>query len=192
MLPTSLHRLVNVGCALIALSIASVAPLALAMQRPAVADGWPALAICAALGALLGLVLGLVLRRWALRIVAVVERGPGTHLREIVGHRYGADRVAQLRPLHGTLAELLQADALRLAACARQGDLVARLGGVEIAEPFDNSGCRVSVGVSVGMAISPGDSEQDEELYKQADVALSSAKAAGRGGYPFHRDEASV
>ena len=111
---------------------------------------------------------------------------------------------------------LLQAASQRLAACVRQGDLVARLGGDEfailqvgapqpaaaaalaerlvreIAAPFDIAGHRVKVGVSVGIALSPGDSSEAVELLKQADVALYKSKAAGRGGHQFYRVEAVV
>ena len=368
MSPTSLHHLVNIGCAVMALSIAAVVPLAYATQRPALADWWLVLAICTALGGLAGF----QLRRRALKIVDAAERAhsaekeavslrfdtainnmsqglcffdgkqrlivsnhryaemygltqqqvwPGTHLRDIVDHRYRVgscpamtpeqylvwrgsiavltrpsetvtelqdgrifsirhqpmpdggwvatheditqqrrtqaqierlaksdslttlpnrvhfmERLAELlRPDSGetpmallfidldrfkavndTLGHpvgdgLLQAAALRLAACVRQGDLVARLGGDEfailqvgapqpaaaaaladrlvrdIATPFDISGCRVSVGVSIGIALAPSDSVQADELLRQADVALYKAKAAGRGGYQFHR-----
>ncbi len=111
---------------------------------------------------------------------------------------------------------LLQAASRRLAACVRQGDLAARLGGDEfailqvgasqpaaaaalaerlvreIAAPFDIAGHRVSVGVSVGIALAPGDSTEAIELLQQADVALYKSKAAGRGGHQFYRVEAAV
>ena len=368
MSPTSLHHLVNIGCAVMALSIAAVVPLAYATQRPALADWWLVLAICTALGA----AVGFQLRRRALKIVDAAERAhsaekeavslrfdtainnmsqglcffdgkqrlivsnhryaemygltqqqvrPGTHLRDIVDHRYRVgscpamtpeqylvwrgsiavltrpsetvtelqdgrifsirhqpmpdggwvatheditqqrrtpaqierlaksdslttlpnrahfmERLAELlqpdsgekpmallfidldrfKAVNDTMGHpvgdgLLQAAALRLAACVRQGDLVARLGGDEfailqvgapqpaaaaaladrlvrdIATPFDISGCRVSVGVSIGIALAPSDSVQADELLRQADVALYKAKAAGRGGYQFHR-----
>lgn len=106
---------------------------------------------------------------------------------------------------------LLRAASRRLAACVRQGDLVARLGGDEfailqvgapqpasaaalaerlvrdVAAPFDIAGHSVKVGVSIGIALSPCDCTEADELLKQADVALYRAKAAGRGGHQFFR-----
>ena len=74
MSPSSLHHLVNLGCAFTALSIGAALPLAYAMQRPALSDWWPVLVVCAALGALAGF----VLRRSALKIVAAAERALST------------------------------------------------------------------------------------------------------------------
>ena len=57
----------------------------------------------------------------------------------------------------------------------------------EIAAPFEIAGHRVSVGVSVGIALAPGDGTDALELLKRADVALYKSEAAGRSGHQFYR-----
>jgi diguanylate cyclase (GGDEF)-like protein/PAS domain S-box-containing protein len=111
---------------------------------------------------------------------------------------------------------LLQAVASRLRSCVREDDSVARLGGDEFAivqsgarlpqsashlaarvveimsEPFQLNGHTVVIGASVGVALSPTDSSDPDELLKMADMALYRAKAEGRGGFHFfekHMDE---
>ena len=107
--------------------------------------------------------------------------------------------------------ELLRIVALRLGECVRQTDLVARLGGDEFAViqigapqpaaarslaerlvqamalPFVIGGQQVLVGTSVGIALSPDDGIDPDELLKRADLALYDAKAAGRGTYSLFR-----
>jgi diguanylate cyclase (GGDEF)-like protein/PAS domain S-box-containing protein len=97
----------------------------------------------------------------------------------------------------------------RLSACIREGDTVARLGGDEFAviqhrldttdaagllaerivetlgQPFEVQGHQVVTGASVGIAISPADGTEPEELLKKADMALYRAKAEGRGAYHY-------
>jgi diguanylate cyclase (GGDEF)-like protein/PAS domain S-box-containing protein len=110
---------------------------------------------------------------------------------DLLGHRSG---------------DLLLVDvAQRLRSCVRTGDIVARLGGDEfaalltgcgdeetaetiairivdaLARPFDLEGQRVTIGASVGAAISPRDGDTPELLPHHADVALYAAKDGGRG-----------
>ncbi|NBB14537.1 EAL domain-containing protein [Caulobacter sp. SLTY] len=105
---------------------------------------------------------------------------------------------------------LLRAAAERLRGCAREGDTVARLGGDEfavvqcgltgggadatrlaariveaMAQPFDIQGQQVVAGASVGVALSPDDGTEPDELLKKADMALYRAKAEGRGAFHF-------
>ncbi len=104
---------------------------------------------------------------------------------------------------------LLQAVAKRLAASVRDGDTVARLGGDEfaivqvgaeqpqgarslaqrvidaVAEPYLLGGHQVIAGISVGIALAPGDGTEAANLAKAADMALHRAKADGRGIYRF-------
>ena len=106
---------------------------------------------------------------------------------------------------------LLQAVAERLRLAVREGDTVARRGGDEFAiilapldgprtaervakrviealgEPFNLDGRTASIGVSIGIAIDARDDPDANALYKRADLALYSAKAAGRSTYSFHR-----
>jgi len=104
---------------------------------------------------------------------------------------------------------LLKAAAERLRGCVREGDTVARLGGDEFAvvqtglndltgatrlaarivealeAPFDLRGHQVVIGGSVGVAVSPDDGLDSDELLKKADMALYRAKADGKGTFHF-------
>ena len=108
---------------------------------------------------------------------------------------------------------LLRAVADRLAACVREVDSVARLGGDEFAivqhgsrgpddatllarrivetlrAPFEVEGHRVTVGVSIGISLAPGDGTSYGTLLKNADVALYKAKSDGRETWRFFEME---
>jgi diguanylate cyclase (GGDEF)-like protein len=101
----------------------------------------------------------------------------------------------------------------RLRAAVRADDVIARLGGDEFAivqvgtrqpsgatglarrlieritEPFDVSGHVIHTGTSVGIAIAPFDGASADELLKNADMALYSAKGDGRGALRFFEPE---
>jgi diguanylate cyclase (GGDEF)-like protein len=104
---------------------------------------------------------------------------------------------------------LLKTVASRLQECVRAGDVVARLGGdefvivqTELDDPTDaaNLATRVRevildscviadhnivVDASIGIALSPDDGTEPNELIKKADLALFGAKTSGRGTYRF-------
>lgn len=108
---------------------------------------------------------------------------------------------------------LLRAVAVRLLATVREVDTVARLGGDEFAiiqvgqalpdhaailadriikvihEPYEIDGHKVSVGVSIGIAIACDNQASLEILQKNADIALYLAKSEGRGIYRFFEPE---
>ena len=108
---------------------------------------------------------------------------------------------------------LLQAAAERMRSCVRGEDIVARLGGDEFAivqvptenptditalaarliavvgAPYDLDGQQVIVGVSIGIAIAPSDSDKPDVLMKNADLALYRAKADGGAVYRFFEIE---
>jgi diguanylate cyclase (GGDEF)-like protein len=109
--------------------------------------------------------------------------------------------------------QLICAMARRLVAATRSADIVARIGGDEFAiiqtgvgspaeaevlcmriveavsEPYLLAGTRLNVGVSIGVAMAPGDARDRTELARKADIALYEAKAAGRGRYVFFAEQ---
>lgn len=105
---------------------------------------------------------------------------------------------------------LLCAFADRLAKAVGAGDLVARLGGDEFAivlkadseadvqavserifaelhRPFVHAGQLIDCNASIGACLSPREGAQRSELMKAADIALYSAKGAGRGQLKIFR-----
>jgi diguanylate cyclase (GGDEF)-like protein len=105
--------------------------------------------------------------------------------------------------------ELLVAVAERVRACLRPGDTAARLGGDEFGvllegafdgdaeevagrlvdamrAPFSLHGRDVHVHASIGIASGANGAESADELLTQADVAMYSAKAAGKRQYAFY------
>ncbi len=98
--------------------------------------------------------------------------------------------------------QILRESASRLAACQRPGDLLARIGGDEfvllrddddvagiaafadrvvtsLARPFRVEMHELLLGASIGIAVSPQDGEDPDELLRRADVALYRAKRLG-------------
>src|SRR5258708_27406705 len=126
-------------------------------------------------------------------------------------HCLDLDRFKQVNEAlgHAVGDELLRRVADRLLACVREVDTVARLGGDEFAivqcgverpqdatilarrivegvsAPYDIDGHRVTIGVSIGISLAPGDGALSEKLMKNADVALYRAKVDGRGTWRF-------
>jgi diguanylate cyclase (GGDEF)-like protein len=114
---------------------------------------------------------------------------------------------------HAVGDALLKAIAGRLQSCIADGDTIARLGGDEfcivqmapdqpvaatalamrigevIGRPFDLGGHQVTIGASIGIAVSPGDGIDTNELLKNADLALSRAKSDARGSHRFFEQD---
>ena len=110
---------------------------------------------------------------------------------------------------HGAGDELLRQVSKRMKASLRASDMVARQGGdefivvlqnlaheseaglvaltliEELTRPFDLAGLQANIGASIGVALFPGDSNDIETLFRNADLAMYQAKAAGRQTLTF-------
>jgi diguanylate cyclase (GGDEF)-like protein/PAS domain S-box-containing protein len=108
---------------------------------------------------------------------------------------------------------LLVTIAQRLRAAVREEDLVGRLGGDEFAivqmlphdrtetlalaqrlvdaadHPYDLEGRRISSSISIGIAVEDDKTTDAEDLFRNADMALYRAKAAGRNTWRFFEPE---
>jgi len=115
-----------------------------------------------------------LLREAAGRLLDAIELGAGIACRP--------DEVALARRSGGEFALLVPrvADPRALADLAR-GCLAA------LARPFVLDAHEVTLGASVGIAVSPDDGADGETLVRSAATALHHAKAQGRGGVQFYR-----
>jgi diguanylate cyclase (GGDEF)-like protein len=108
---------------------------------------------------------------------------------------------------------VLRAVALRLRENVREDDLVARLGGDEfsivqfgigqaedavslatrlisvLSAPYTINGQEILIGASIGIALSPNDGVDADQLLKNADIALYRSKLDGRGVHRFFEAE---
>lgn len=124
------------------------------------------------------------------------------HINDSIGHSAGDALLCQI--------------AARLGILTEEADVVARLGGDEfamlialpdgdhrawqiaegllaiMAEPFDLDGIREHVGCSIGIALAPGDGDNDDVLMRNADLALYSAKDAGRATFRFYESHMRI
>ncbi|MEX2469490.1 MAG: diguanylate cyclase, partial [Pseudohongiellaceae bacterium] len=113
---------------------------------------------------------------------------------------------------HDAGDEMLKKTADRLSDCFRKSDTIARFGGDEfvalmpdldsrtdaelvaakileaLKQPFKLAGESRQVTSSVGIALYPGDGEDDVTLMKQADIAMYAAKDGGRDRFVFFAD----
>ena len=117
---------------------------------------------------------------------------------------------------HSAGDELLMEAAQRLRRCSRESDTIARLGGDEFAiilpaisgiqsattvaehilqaffQPFMVAGQESHISASIGIAISPMDGNDSEELLKKADTAMYRAKDLGRGRFVYFEEQMNI
>ena len=117
---------------------------------------------------------------------------------------------------HQTGDALLRQVAQRLQRTIGEAGLVGRIGGDEfqvilptmadretlselarrvifdLSQPYSIDGSAISIGCSIGVALSPDDGTDAETLVRNADLALYAAKGDGRGIHRFFRDELLV
>jgi diguanylate cyclase (GGDEF)-like protein len=138
--------------------------------------------------------------------------GHRIHREEIVAvHHLDLDQFKAVNDTFGHLAgdKLLKIVARRLRGLVRDTDTIARMGGDEfvivqgpirdpaeatslaqriialISEPYDIDGHQAVIGVSIGIAVGPGDGLRPDKLLRNADLALYRAKGDGRGQFRF-------
>ena len=114
---------------------------------------------------------------------------------------------------HTTGDELLQQVAERLQLAVRESDTVARIGGDEftivlegsqrvedaghvatkilraLEVPYEVGGHTLHITASIGIALYPVDGEDADSLLRDADIAMYSAKSAGRNTYQYFTPE---
>src|SRR5216683_1866807 len=138
--------------------------------------------------------------------------GSRIHREQMVAvHHLDLDQFKAVNDTFGHSAgdKLLKIVADRLRGLVRGTDTIARMGGDEfvivqapiadpadatalaqriiglISEPFDIDGHQAVIGVSIGIAVGPGDGLRPDRLLRNADLALYRAKGDGRGTFRF-------
>jgi diguanylate cyclase (GGDEF)-like protein len=104
--------------------------------------------------------------------------------------RQVADRLRQTVPPHEPLCRFGGDEFLvliRAGGGAQALQALAQRILTAIATPFDVEGRRLSVGVSIGIALYPHDAVNTLDLVRAADAAMYHAKQQGKGRVAFHR-----
>jgi diguanylate cyclase (GGDEF)-like protein len=114
---------------------------------------------------------------------------------------------------HGAGDRVLRELGKRIASSVRASDIVGRLGGDEFvvlvegappgevlhelaqkivraaSQPLTLDGRELAMSVSVGVAVAPQDGWDEQELMRNADIAMYRAKAKGRNDYSFYAQD---
>ncbi|WP_226576370.1 EAL domain-containing protein [Acuticoccus sediminis] len=143
------------------------------------------------------------------RLVAALSRVPRGHPLAVLA--FDLDHFKHVNDTlgHPVGDTLLKSVAERVRACLRPSDTFARLGGdefaivqldieaprmasalaarmiAEVSRPYEIDGHKVVIGASVGIALSPDDGLDPDDLLRNADMALYRSKELGRGTFSF-------
>jgi diguanylate cyclase (GGDEF)-like protein len=119
------------------------------------------------------------------------------HINDHHGHDAGdqllrqvAERLRHTVPPHEPLCRFGGDEFLVLVQTHPGEDALAALAQqilAAISTPFDVEGQRLSIGVSIGIAVYPRDAMSTLDLVRAADRAMYQAKQQGKGRYEFHR-----
>ena len=71
-------------------------------------------------------------------------------------------------------------------AASRDATVVAEQLLAELGKPYPSAGQEHHLGASIGISVFPDDAQTGEQLVRNGDLAMSAAKAAGRGRYSFY------
>ncbi len=144
------------------------------------------------------------------RLIEAVQHA-GRHSRSLALHFIDLDRFKVVNDTlgHAVGDALLKMVAERLQDCLRASDIAARIGGDEFAVlqpeitsmeeaaalarkiidvmeiPYQLSGRDIHTSPSIGISIFPLDSDNPEQLLKNADLAMYQAKREGRNNFQF-------
>jgi diguanylate cyclase (GGDEF)-like protein len=153
----------------------------------------------------------LSLNRFLEQTLAAMESEPS-----VAVHCLDLDRFKEANDRYGHAVgdAILESFATRIRMSLRLGDMLARVGGDEFVivqcglrkeidaanqaqrvidlmkEPFDIQGHRISIGVSIGIAIASTMTVSPQELLAQADGALYRTKRRGRNDFSIAKNEA--
>ncbi len=135
-------------------------------------------------------------------VIALMDLDGFKEINDTLGHQSGDEVLVEVAERlrsatdDATLVVRLGGDEFGLLASsgARPDDVEAMCRHIRasVAEPIEVDGIRVTMGVSIGLAVAPDDGENAETLIKRADVAMYSAKSGRDGGVCFYdatRDE---
>ena len=147
--------------------------------------------------------------------INVMLAAPHKRKNHVTIHLLDLDRFKSINDTlgHPVGDKLLKAVAARLSAVIRPDDMITRFGGDEFVVlqaatkrhqeakslaqklakalelPFEIDGHRIDIGASIGIAMSPADGVDADQLLKKADMALYAAKSGGRGSHRFFAAE---
>jgi diguanylate cyclase (GGDEF)-like protein len=98
-------------------------------------------------------------------------------------------RIIDAAPNHATVGRLA-GDEFAILIAPRAGDdlsAIAQRICAKIAEPFTTDTLTITIGASIGIALTPKDATSPNELLRLSDLALYESKARGRGAHSYYQ-----